>query len=95
MVHPGPQMRGTGGTVIVVLEGHRDRGHRPPSSWFWKVTGTGATGQRNRRLLCSNPSGVTCHPKSRCRRQRGLEESTAEAEQSYLIGIGVTGQDRL
>jgi len=40
---PGPQVRGTGGTLIVVWKGHRDRGHPPPSSWSGKGTGTGAS----------------------------------------------------
>jgi len=28
-IDPGPQLRGTGGTLIVVWKGHRDRGHPP------------------------------------------------------------------
>ena len=40
---PGPQKRGTGGTLSVVWKGHRDRGHRPPSVGLEMDYGTGAT----------------------------------------------------
>jgi len=53
-VLPGPQVRGTGGTLIVVWKGHWDRGHPhrgleralgpgAPSAWSGKGTGTVGT----------------------------------------------------
>ncbi len=33
---PGPQVRGTGGTLSVVWKGHRARGH-PPDAWLLAV----------------------------------------------------------
>jgi len=41
---PGPQVRGTGGTLIVVWKGHQDRGHPP-------VTSHSSQGQTADRVL--------------------------------------------
>ncbi len=56
---PGPQRRGTGGTLIVVANHQRDRGH--PQPVFGDIIETGATRPySNLRLLNSTLSGVTC-----------------------------------
>jgi len=38
---PGPQKRGTGGTLSVDWRSHRDRGRPPPLLWFGNIPGSG------------------------------------------------------
>ncbi len=67
-IDPGPQLRGTGGTLIVVWKGHRDRGHPP-----------GITGYRKKHSGCTNGGA---HHKCRAPSHMNLRPRKGDLSQS-------------